>query len=163
MAPGTAVDHWPHNTWYISSSLLCNSPHPILQQKQRHRGIREVYLHYLIYQHDYLVVVAKVPRDSQEIHCKAGSMNAPRTLETPFPCPVQGQTIPVTVLSKCITFWQKGRQLTLFTVFYHVVHLRLLSVFYVFDKFCLFAVEWKGTAFKYKLLLITCCMWSCFL
>lgn len=31
------------------------------------------------------------------------------------------------------------------------------------DRFCLFAVEWKGTTFKYKLVLIACCTWSCFL
>lgn len=63
-------------------------------------------------------------------------MNAPRTLEmyvqTPLPCPVHGVRLFVLVLSKCITFWQKGRQLTLFTVFYHVVYLRLHSGFYAF-------------------------------
>lgn len=79
-----------------------------------------------------------------------------------MPCP-WGQTTRVTGLNKYITFWQKGRQLTLFTVFYHVVHLRLHSGFCVFDKFCLFAVEWKGTAFKYKLVLIACCTWPRFL
>lgn len=98
----TAIDHWPlqfHSSYFTERI-----------------EVREVCLHYLVYQHDY-PVAAEVPRASQEINCKAGSMNAPRTLgmyyQTPLPCPVHGVRLFLLVLSKCIAVWQKGRQLTL--------------------------------------------------
>lgn len=78
--------------YFILSTVQFYSPY-FYRKKQRYSGIREVCLHYLIYQCDYCVV-AEVPRASQEIHHTAGSMNAPRSLEiyiqTPLPCPPHG-------------------------------------------------------------------------
>lgn len=106
---------------------------PVSQGARRYNGVRELSLHSSVF---HLTVVAEVPGAFQEILRKARSPNAPSTLGTcvqsPFvPCP-WAQAIPVTVPSKCITFWQKGSQLTLFTVFYHVAHIRLHSGFCVF-------------------------------
>lgn len=158
---------WPLLLKLITGPTIFNVFHPLysefhLQRVQRYNRVREVCLHYLIYQLAYLVVVTEVLRASQEIHCKAGSMNAPRTLETCMTCP-WGQTILVTVVSKCIAFWQKGRQLTSFAVSHRVVHLWLRSGACVFDRFGFFAAGGKGTGFKCKLVWTACCMWPWFL
>lgn len=136
--------------YFILSTLQFHSPY--FTEGQRYRGVREVcaWLNF-----HYVVDNEEVPRASQEIDCKAGSKNAPRTLETcvqslsSTPC-LWGQTILFIVLRKFKTFLQKRRQMTSFTIFYIVVPLWLHSGSDVFVWFCLFALEWKGTAIKYK-------------
>lgn len=147
MASVTAVDHWPHNVDCISRLCI---PFTLFY---RSRGVREICA--WLNSHYYVAANEEVPRASQEIHCKAGSTNAPRTLEmcvqtlSSMSC-LWGHTIHFVVLSKFITFLQKRRQITMFTLFYLVVNLWPHSGFHLFVWFCLFALEWKGTAIKYK-------------
>lgn len=161
MASMTATNRWPPNISCISSSLLCNSLF--------HRGNRgTVELKTFVCAISFTSITSCSCRGVQSFpgnSLQSREHEWPRTLETcsdspSMPCP-WSQTI-VIVLSKYKTFWQKGRLLALFILspgsFMATFWFLCMS-----DRFCLLAVEWKGTTFKYKLVLIVCRTRSCFL
>lgn len=95
-------------------------------------------------------------RASQEVHGKTGELEAtfPKSwVQSDFPALSTGSAtqhiVPVTGLSKCITFSKKGDQLIVVTVF--LSNGSFKATFWFLSPHLMFAVEYRGTVFRYQL------------